>query len=195
MEDRSLFFDPDAPVQANQYAVEFKELLRLVEAAQVSKVLEIGTFLGGSLYQWLRRMMPGGLLVAVDLPGATWGMPDTASPDAWRQWGIQKNIRVFPVLADSHNPQTVSQVHNFAPFDLVFIDGDHSYEGAKKDWDNYRYMVRKGGMVVFHDILQDPSRDGIGVWQLWQEISGIYRSLALTSFGGQSEKGIGVIWL
>ena len=36
--------------------------------------------------------------------------------------------------------------------DLLFIDGDHSYEGVKADWDAYKSLLRPGSIVVFHDI-------------------------------------------
>jgi MMP 1-O-methyltransferase len=35
--------------------------------------------------------------------------------------------------------------------DLVFIDGDHSEEGAQADWDGWQGYVAPGGAVVFHD--------------------------------------------
>jgi len=31
--------------------------------------------------------------------------------------------------------------------DFLFIDGDHSYEGVKKDFEMYSSLVRKGGVV------------------------------------------------
>jgi hypothetical protein len=37
-------------------------------------------------------------------------------------------------------------------FDLVLVDGDHSYEGAMADLENVWPLVRPGGCVVFHDI-------------------------------------------
>lgn len=43
--------------------------------------------------------------------------------------------------------------------DFLFIDGDHSYEGIKRDFDLFAPHVRKFGLVVFHDTLWDLSPD------------------------------------
>ena len=37
------------------------------------------------------------------------------------------------------------------PIDLLFIDGDHSYEGVKRDWELFAPHVKPFGIVVFHD--------------------------------------------
>ena len=37
------------------------------------------------------------------------------------------------------------------PVDLVFIDGDHSEEGVRADWDGWNGFVEPGGAVLFHD--------------------------------------------
>lgn len=39
--------------------------------------------------------------------------------------------------------------------DLIFIDGDHSYEGVKADWDLFVPHVSEFGVVVFHDTIWD----------------------------------------
>ena len=36
--------------------------------------------------------------------------------------------------------------------DMLFIDGDHSYAGILCDWLLYHKLIRKGGIVAFHDI-------------------------------------------
>jgi predicted O-methyltransferase YrrM len=41
------------------------------------------------------------------------------------------------------------------PIDLIFIDGDHSYAGAKRDWELFAPHVRPFGLVVFHDTIWD----------------------------------------
>lgn len=35
--------------------------------------------------------------------------------------------------------------------DFLFIDGDHNYEGVKKDWDLYSALLKRDSIVVFHD--------------------------------------------
>lgn len=35
--------------------------------------------------------------------------------------------------------------------DVLFIDRDHSYEAAARDWSIYHNLVRPGGIVAFHD--------------------------------------------
>jgi len=36
--------------------------------------------------------------------------------------------------------------------DFLFIDGDHNYEGVKKDWDLYNGLLENGSVVAFHDV-------------------------------------------
>jgi predicted O-methyltransferase YrrM len=43
--------------------------------------------------------------------------------------------------------------------DLIFIDGDHSYEGVKADWELFLPHLAEFGVVVFHDTLWDLKPD------------------------------------
>lgn len=36
-------------------------------------------------------------------------------------------------------------------YDLLIIDGDHSYEGARRDYVNYAHLVRQNGFIIFDD--------------------------------------------
>lgn len=45
-----------------------------------------------------------------------------------------------------------NQISNWeTPIGMIFIDGDHSYEGVKFDYENYKKHVVSGGKVLFHD--------------------------------------------
>jgi len=57
------------------------------------------------------------------------------------------------------------------PIDLLFIDGDHTYEGVVKDIDSWLPKVKDGGMVMFHDYCEREP----GVMQAVQFIQGHYR--------------------
>ena len=56
--------------------------------------------------------------------------------------------------------------------DFLFIDGDHTYDGAKTDFLRYGSMVREGGVIAFHDLMapKNGRQDHIQVGRLWAEI-------------------------
>ena len=35
--------------------------------------------------------------------------------------------------------------------DLLFLDGDHSYDSVRADWDAYNRFLQLGAIIVFHD--------------------------------------------
>jgi predicted O-methyltransferase YrrM len=52
------------------------------------------------------------------------------------------------------------------PIDVLFIDGDHSYEGCMDDWRNFSPYIKSGGWVFFHDC----DETSPGVVQVFDEI-------------------------
>ena len=56
-------------------------------------------------------------------------------------------------------------------YDVIFIDGDHSYEGVKNDFIKSIRHVKKGGIVIFHDIISIGSP---GVAKFWREFKNDY---------------------
>lgn len=78
-------------------------------------------------------------------------------------------------IADSQKKETKDKVKEFcSQYDLIFIDGDHSYEGVNRDFELYQDLLSPRGYIVFHDI--DPEhvfKDGPGgeVYKFWQDLS------------------------
>lgn len=75
-------------------------------------------------------------------------------------------------LGSSHASATVFAVHEQVggqSLDMLFIDGDHRYEGVLEDWLLYSHLVAPGGIVAFHDAVSGIS--GAGVPRLLKELS------------------------
>ena len=71
---------------------------------------------------------------------------------------LDTSTEMHLIQADSHSEISFNRVKKILQshkIDLLFIDGDHSYEGVKKDYELYSPFVKKGGMIVFHDIVQN----------------------------------------
>ena len=58
------------------------------------------------------------------------------------------------------------------PVDFLFIDGDHSYDGLKGDWEAWSDQVAPGGVVALHDSRSTPERsiDDAGSVQFTREV-------------------------
>ena len=54
-------------------------------------------------------------------------------------------------IGDSKLEEACNFARNNGPYNIIFIDGDHSYEGVWSDYHNYRHMLAPNGLVVFHD--------------------------------------------
>ena len=42
--------------------------------------------------------------------------------------------------------------------DFVFIDGDHSYDGLRQDWEAWSGLVAAGGLIALHDSCSSAAR-------------------------------------
>lgn len=127
---------------------------------------------------------------------------------------VQKNGPLLKFLSSSENfyiegfsssEKVLKQVHKVLggqDIDLLFIDGDHSYEGVKLDFDKFLPLVGENGIIAFHDICEDHySRFGKrtsnftgGVPQFWKEIQNQFpESVEFVHDQKQDGFGIGLI--
>lgn len=157
---------------------ELRAFLGRVQALRPRVVVEIGTARGGMLYCFSQLSLPDATLVSIDLPGAANCGGQT---DAERQvfaTFCPPTQRMHFIPADSHQPATREQLLSLLAgrkVDLLFIDGDHSYEGCLKDFEMYRDLVDPAGMLAFHDICLFPEQwPGTGVGPAWQEVKARY---------------------
>jgi predicted O-methyltransferase YrrM len=101
------------------------------------------------------------------------------------------------IRADSHDPQTVRSLDELrGSVDLLFLDGDHSYDGVRADFENYAPLVRPGGLIAFHDV-ESTNHPASQVDRLWTQLRNLYdtREIIDSSDDEQGGRyGIGVIF-
>lgn len=141
---------------------EFITFLRYIIGKGVYSILEIGAYQGGTSKGFL---MMGRKVVAVDKE---------------KQPIIAALERDYPksftlILGDSSGQDTVEKVVMLNElFDLLWIDGGHTYEAAMSDFRLYKPFVKKGGLIAFHDIQPNPvfKEGDYDVYKVWEEVRG-----------------------
>jgi predicted O-methyltransferase YrrM len=177
-----------------QVPEEFVRLLEDARQLNPQTVVEIGTHRGGTLYLWARLARPDATLISIDLPGGKFGGGYSPFRAPIYRRFAEKNQRLHLVRANSHSKATVEETQRLLagrPIDLLFIDGDHTFEGVKKDWEMYSPLVRSEGLVVFHDVAGN--YDDTQVKAFWDTIktSHTHREYITQPEG---HYGIGVLW-
>ncbi len=71
--------------------------------------------------------------------------------------------------------------------DLLHIDGLHTYEAVKNDFENWLPKVKANGIILFHDIAV--TRDDFGVYRLWDELKNKYATIEF-----HQSYGLGVLY-
>ncbi|KUK16874.1 class I SAM-dependent methyltransferase [Thermococcus sibiricus] len=183
-------------IRPMQIREEIIELLKILSKRKPKVVLEIGTANGGTLFLFTRVASKDATLISVDLPGGRFGggYPDWKVP-LYKAFALPTQ-EFHLIRADSHNPETleaIKEILNGMKVDFLFIDGDHTYEGVKADFEMYSPLVRKGGIIAFHDIVPGPEENVGGVPRFWEEIRKKYKYREIVKSWNQGGYGIGIL--
>lgn len=181
-----------------QIRSELLGLGSVLAAMRPARALEIGTAQGGTLLLLTRLASPSAAILSVDLPGGSFG-GGYSQRRAWcyRRFA-RRHQKLHLIWGDSHDDETLQRVKSSLggqPLDYLFIDGDHSYEGVKRDFELYSALVRPDGIVAFHDIVEGPGERVGGVPRFWREIRSQYRFKEFVHDPLQQGMGIGVLYI
>lgn len=121
-------------------------------------VVEIGSKSGGSLYVWSRYFDTATCIVSIDLnyPGRRDEFFQAFAPET----------EIHCIHGDSSDSETFEQLRDVLgdrTIDFLYIDGDHTYSGVKRDFETYTKLVDPDGVVGLHDI-SDPGWEVIDYW-------------------------------
>jgi predicted O-methyltransferase YrrM len=145
-------------------------LYRLGRHATTGPVVEIGRFKGGSTLIFASAMRElvelwsydFHVALRPDMPGE---QLDAELRAALERYGLAHKVHLL--VADSRTADPPAR-----PIEVLFIDGDHSYEGAQADFERWGAFVAYGGHLLFHDAVDTGGYGNVypGVAQLMTEI-------------------------
>jgi hypothetical protein len=130
---------------------ELAEALISIRPRRPQSYFEVGTFNGWTtsvITAYLRRFNSRFFAITVD---------------PYHKFTAYDEIR--KILPISYLLNATSDLFTGLPFDLCFIDGDHSYEWISKDYNNVGKFAET---CMFHDIV--PGGPCTGVKQFWDEV-------------------------
>lgn len=147
-------------------------MLALMALLRPRRYVELGTHHGFSFFaacQGAEAAGTGTECVAID----TWQGDEHA-------WHYEEDVyESFAALLRSQHPGPHFHIRSlfddavglFDPgsIDLLLIDGLHTYEAVRHDYETWRPKMSGRGVILFHDT-EVRMRD-FGVWRLWEEVS------------------------
>lgn len=187
-------------IHLNQIWAEWEKLVQLLaQEATLKRVLEIGTGRAGSTYFWskLTKLTDGkSLIVTVD--------ENLAARNYISLFGNRDDQEIISIVGDSHDAKTIERVERTIGdelVDLLYIDGDHSYEGVKQDFESYRKFCKPDALICFHDInpdygitrgIETDAKSG-DVYKFWRELKESHDCREIIAAPEQNGFGIGII--
>jgi hypothetical protein len=161
----------------------------LIATLRPSIFVELGTHLGESYFAFCQAITETGINAKAyavdtwhgDLHTGAYGdevFDEIAAYNRSRYAGFSQLLRMlFDEAIEHFKPESI---------DLLHIDGLHTYEAVRHDFDTWWPRVRPGGIVLLHDTFEQNA--DFGVWKLLNELS---QELPTAEF--RHSNGLGVV--
>lgn len=140
----------------------------------VKKGLEIGSFEGASAV-WLMDHRPELQLTCMDIFGPAFDDVTGEYEHRFERNVAEYGKRITKVKGKSNEllaSKPWQQPTKRGTYDLIYIDGDHSYEGAKADAELAYPLLKKGGVMIFDDYNNDQFGVRRAVDEFLESVSG-----------------------
>lgn len=185
-------------IRPGQFKSEITPLLDSTKKIQPKHLLEIGTAKGGTLFLFSQIASSDAQVLSIDLPGGKFGGGYTEKKNNLYHAFAKENQKIILLRKNAHDFSTLNEVKRALcgqQLDFLFIDGDHTYEGVKMDFEMYSPLVRRGGIVGFHDIAEQTIKNECEVNKFWNEIKRNYKYREFIYDLSTTKYGIGLIYI
>lgn len=160
---------------------ELRYLIGIVKDHQPKRILEIGAALGAVSWHFLANS--DAELHTVD----PWGgftsnfrviddlVPHTVTLEGWKNTVKKFGKRAIPYYCRSQDVELEGK------FDLIWIDGDHSYDAVINDLELAQQHLETGGVLIGHDTLIPSTREAVEHfakqydWTMTEPLDNIWR--------------------
>jgi predicted O-methyltransferase YrrM len=123
------------------------------------KFLEVGTW-SGATASLLCDMRPDIKMVCVDPYTGGQGNNMPRASNVW-QWIENARERPMTLVVGDLSSLIVLQGPDAAPFDVAFIDGEHSFNSCLSDLETAASILTPDGVLFTHDYWEGPPKDAV----------------------------------
>lgn len=131
------------PIKAAQVPFEIESLLKIIKEHKVRRMLEIGSFNGGTLFLFAHIAEPDAKIISLDLPGQRFGLDNEMFSRRLFANFATNNQTIYVLRGNSHSTNSLKVVQTILSedkLDFAFIDGNHTYQGVKQDYEMYSQL-------------------------------------------------------
>ncbi len=147
----------------------------LIAALRPSKLVELGTHKGLSFYTFCQSM------VEHDVDGVCYAVDCWEGDDHTGAYGEDIFNEVSEHVREYYRGvayllrmlfQDAAKQFDADSIDILHIDGLHTYEAVREDFETWYPKVKPGGILLFHDV--EARIKDFGAWKYWQELEQDY---------------------
>lgn len=162
----------------------------LIKRVKPDIIVELGVHYGDSYFAFCQAVKE------YKLPTRCWGFDLFEGDDLTGYYGLEvlkqvqeenkKYIDFSFIVVNSFDK--ACELFKDGEIDILHIDGGHYYADVKHDFETWLTKVKKGGIILFHDI--KVRKEPYGVWKFWKELKTKYKTEEL-----DNKYGLGVLYV
>jgi len=136
-------------IQIRHDREQLRKLFDLIRSSKPSRMIEVGSFRGGTALVFAGALTGKREMLLVDLCDRKKAQPFLASAIKHLR---KEGVKVTLFKGDSASEEAEAAAMEFGMVDDLYIDGSHKTRMVIHDYMTFRHFVKDGGIIGFHDV-------------------------------------------